>query len=565
MAWEDLPQNTEPLAVYEAAEDAIASGDQAAGHRKAAVLALARGGALDLALSRFDEYDLHKLVDDEDALALHGRLLKDKALAATGETRKRLMIDSADAYLRAFKLTGGSYSGINAASLFCMAGREADGLAMARRVLDVLETAPPKQDAETRYFKLATQAEALLLLKDKPSAKKALRAAIDQDPKNLTARATTLRQFDLIIAHRGDRTDWLNQFRPPSVCFFAGRMPDANGEFVGEDAIRIQISDCIEMKSLGVAYGALAAGADIVFAEAMLRAGGELNVVLPCDADAFVEASVAPYGPGWVSRFQACLAEASSVLHVTKDTSLTDDVAIDLAARFAMGKVVAEATRLTTHAIQVLISPRPGGMTSAFGSLWTGSGRGHESILITSKEPPKFEPTLPGDVRGDRQLGAMLFADLAGFGQLTDKQVLVAVENVMRPLAKVMISRQSNLVHAASWGDGLFAVFSDIRCAASAALEMQKEMRVIELTELGLPEKLSLRIGAHYGPVTLRGDPVTGHPTAYGSQVAVAARIEPLAVPGSILASEAFAAALFLSPKHDISTTYLGRRPLKGQ
>jgi class 3 adenylate cyclase len=51
--------------------------------------------------------------------------------------------------------------------------------------------------------------------------------------------------------------------------------------------------------------------------------------------------------------------------------------------------------------------------------------------------------------------------------------------------------------------------------------------------------------------------------TAYGSQVAYAARIEPLAVPGSIWVSDAFAAPLALAQTNGFQTSYVGRHSLR--
>jgi class 3 adenylate cyclase len=93
---------------------------------------------------------------------------------------------------------------------------------------------------------------------------------------------------------------------------------------------------------------------------------------------------------------------------------------------------------------------------------------------------------------------------------------------------------------------------------------LQKAFTEIDLAKIGLPSDLALRIGAHYGPVTLATDPFTNRTTAYGSQVAYAARIEPLAVPGSIWVSEAFAATLALSPACGYTTAYVGRQNLRG-
>ena len=98
--------------------------------------------------------------------------------------------------------------------------------------------------------------------------------------------------------------------------------------------------------------------------------------------------------------------------------------------------------------------------------------------------------------------------------------------------------------------------------AAHAAIAMQRCMRGIDLAKQGLPPTLNLRIGAHFGPITFAKDPITGRQTAYGSQVSQAAKIEACTVPGSVFVSDAFAAALALSPDQKFTTSYVGKHTL---
>jgi len=73
---------------------------------------------------------------------------------------------------------------------------------------------------------------------------------------------------------------------------------------------------------------------------------------------------------------------------------------------------------------------------------------------------------------------------------------------------------------------------------------------------------LSLRIGLHFGPVWERADPFTQTPNLYGRHVTTAARLEALAVPGSICVSENFAAMLAMqgeSSGQDLKCDYVGR------
>src|SRR5437660_12453875 len=74
-----------------------------------AVLALARAGATEQALRRFDEYELGAHEDEEDVAALRARVAKDVALAAGGEERRREAARAASLYGDIFARTGGYY------------------------------------------------------------------------------------------------------------------------------------------------------------------------------------------------------------------------------------------------------------------------------------------------------------------------------------------------------------------------------------------------------------------------------------------------------------------------
>ena len=77
-----------------------------------------------------------------------------------------------------------------------------------------------------------------------------------------------------------------------------------------------------------------------------------------------------------------------------------------------------------------------------------------------------------------------------------------------------------------------------------------------------LPAHLALRLGGHAGPVTSMIDPFMGTPNFFGTQVTIAARIEPVALPGSLYVSEPFAALLGLSAPGDYRTDYVGQMEL---
>jgi len=128
--------------------------------------------------------------------------------------------------------------------------------------------APPDPD-ETAYFQAATPAEALLVLGRTEEAKRALAGAIARAPEAWADHASTIRQFELLLAALGQDAGWLDALRPPRPLSFAGHMAVAPGD----RRLAGQVAEALAQMRIGFGYGALAAGADIVVAEALLARG----------------------------------------------------------------------------------------------------------------------------------------------------------------------------------------------------------------------------------------------------------------------------------------------------
>src|SRR3982750_2399890 len=125
------------------------------------IIALARAGALDHAWNQFSMAGYAVRDDDPAALTVKGRLLKDRALRASGDERRRFYLESAEAYRRAAALQPGTYPLINAATLSLLSGDVAQARDIAREVLDRIAREP--EEPETPYWRAATEAEAWLI------------------------------------------------------------------------------------------------------------------------------------------------------------------------------------------------------------------------------------------------------------------------------------------------------------------------------------------------------------------------------------------------------------------
>ena len=387
---------------------------------------------------------------------------------------------------------------------------------------------------------------------------------------DLAARAATRRQLRMICTARGISDDVLDPLASPTVIHYTGHMistPGVNGRFPAsqEASVAKQIAERLEKHRVGFGYGPLASGGDILFAEALLARGAELQVVLPFAQDEFIEISVAPAGPQWVERFESCLQRAAGVTYATEDRYLGHDWVFAYGSFVTMGLAVLRARFLDADILQMAVwdGIETTGMAGTGFDVrtWRNAGRALEVITpvpgeITSTLNAGITPILSGQ----RELKAMLFGDVRGFSKLTESQIPSFVKHVLGALGEVLTRYGDRVLYRNTWGDGLFVVLSDAPVAAQCALELQAAMAMLDLEAYGLPDTLALRLGGHFGPVFETTDPVLHLTNYFGAHVSRTARIEPVTPPGEVYVTEQFAARLALEP-NAYACDYVGQIP----
>jgi len=132
-----------------------------------------------------------------------------------------------------------------------------------------------------------------------------------------------------------------------------------------------------------------------------------------------------------------------------------------------------------------------------------------------------------------RKLTAILYADVAGYSRLTgqdEDKTHQQLNEGLNKLTETISAHGGSKVHEA--GDAILAEFPSVTAAVDAAVESQKSMATW-LSELTANEQVKFRIGIHIGEVIHdRGD-------IYGDGVNIAARIQEIALPGSLCISSA--------------------------
>ena len=124
-----------------------------------------------------------------------------------------------------------------------------------------------------------------------------------------------------------------------------------------------------------------------------------------------------------------------------------------------------------------------------------------------------------------RQLSAIMSADIVGYTammQRSESDAMAARDRFREVLGDLVPRHHGTAVQ--HYGDGTLAIFPSAVEATTCALMIQRSMT----TE----PRVALRIGLHVGDI------VRDHEGVYGDGVNIAARVQALAVPGSVLLSE---------------------------
>jgi hypothetical protein len=568
--WLELARHEERrgelLAAYDIADRGLAEHPGDVGLAFRAVLALARAGSTGEAARRFDQLGL-SAIDSEDVAALSARIEKDRALAATGAARRRLAAAAAASYRRVADTSGSYFPAINAATLTLVAGDVALARALAADALRLVDLS-----ADESYYAAATRAGARLVLGDTDAARAELQCAEALHGGDFGALSTTRRQLRLVCTITGTDQAVLSPLAGPAVAHYCGHMIAGSDRAAGlrrfdEAGAAACIADVLGRRPVGFAYGSLAGGADILWAEGLLNAGAELHVVMPFALEDFVESSVAPSGPTWVRRFHRCLDAAVSVTYATEDRFLGDDSLFGYGAQLAMGLALLRARFLDADVFQLAVwdGEPPGGTigTAADVETWRRTGHGTVTVTPVGTHRDQDGPATPAtpEREAGRVVRSLLMGDMRGSSKLIDAQYPAFARVVLGAFAVVLARYDRDIEYRNTWGDGLISVLSNAPAAARCALDLQRAMAGVDLHAAGLPAHLAFRLSGHVGPVFLLPDPVLGRVSFMGSHLSRTARIEPVTPPGAVYVTEAFAALLELSGSRDLGCDYVGHLP----
>jgi len=554
-------------------------------------LALARTGATQRASAILVGLR-EKGQDDEETFGILARTHKDLwMIAGTEEDRDYHLHRSLDNYLKGYECSGGYYTGINAASMALVAGETETARRIAGEVRLLCDEGLSKggPDSPESYWLLATAAEAALVSGDLESARlNYTRATTESDP-GAAEVSRTRAQARFLLQSLGKEESALDDcFVLPRIGLFTGHMldrpdrPAPRFPAALEETVRAEIEACVERRDVRIGYSSLACGGDMLFAESVLKRGGEVHIFLPFNIEAFIKSSVRLIPQDdLVERFHRVLDNAAGVRILNEQGDPDDGAAYDFCNRVLAGAAILKSQFLGMDIAPILLWDGKrgdgGGGTESVRNYWRHAIPQEVEILPmdriladaltnglnpTKPDPRPPNPAIGSDDRTPQEIRAMLFADVVGFSRWPEQCVPLFIREVLGRVAAIQKQKDARPLYVNTWGDAICAVFENVETAGHFALALQNTLRETDWKTTDLQRDIGFRIALHAGPVYKCFDPLLGRNTYNGAHVNRAARIEPVAVEGQIFASDAFAALAAIAKADEFLCDYAGTREL---
>lgn len=139
------------------------------------------------------------------------------------------------------------------------------------------------------------------------------------------------------------------------------------------------------------------------------------------------------------------------------------------------------------------------------------------------------------------QSANVLFGDIKGYSGLDENQLRRFAEDIL-PMAAQRISN-FEFFHVNTWGDGIIIASDSVQEIARISVELRDFFSHQDWNKFDLPP-LDIRLSVHHGEFRKGIDPFTQGGLLSGRSIILAARIEPITMPGRIWITET--AALML-------------------
>lgn len=317
-------------------EDCIANDDRQR-EKQLYALALSKSGAAGAAEKIFRPVYNATPSDSENA-GIMGGILKELFRYTRDQ---HYAVEARKIYFDNFNSTGSYYTGINAAAMHAITGR----LSTAREIAVKLLTILPASASD--FWEIVTLAEAKLLLKQTHEAVELYTEGRKLAGKDWGKVNIVYNQLWLMNHYFPIPSLIIKAYSPPKIAAFMGHMIDreeARTRFPksAEAQVKSAIAERIKLLDIQIGYCSLACGGDILFAEALTEACGDVNICLPFSKEDFIETSVRFAGQEWVDRFEA-LEKKWPIHYHSREKFHGNSDAFALLGRTLMGSAILRA------------------------------------------------------------------------------------------------------------------------------------------------------------------------------------------------------------------------------
>ena len=468
-------------------------------------------------------------------------------------TETSYAVKSLEIYQKNYGKEQNYYTGINTATMNQIVGNGRKAKEVAAEVVDLVGT-PEKND----FWATATLAEAFLLQKKTEESLYYYQLAAQINKGKYGQLNSTYSQLLLLKHYLLIPNAVLALFAPPAIAAFTGHMIDHERDIprfpeeISSDVL-LKIKKELIDADIRIGFSSLACGSDILFAEALLELGGEVNVYLPFAKEDFIKTSVAFAGAHWVERFDNVLKKCH-LNYITEERFFNDDVLYDFLGKVIIGASVLRSSIMHTqpYLLSVLsendLEQKVGG-TRAVIDLWPYESRKiniNPDLFVQQPKDTNTEVSTSGAEESSetvREIRYILFADIVGFSKLEEEQTPQFMHLLLQKMSAGLADYPRPGV-LNTWGDSIFAIYRNAKFTVEFAMKIQEIFSSTDWQKDGLPKDLNIRIALHAGPVFVGKDPLTHKINVYGSHINRTARMEPVALPGLIYASNQFSSAL---------------------
>ncbi len=509
-------------------------------------LALSKSGTPQVAADFFAPiYNGHP--DDAETAGIMGGIYKELFRQTQNQ---QFAVKSRDAYLSNFNISRNYYTGINAATMSAIAGKFQRGREIAQEVLSLLP------ETSTDFWELVTRAEAKLLNKDPRTASSIYFQAHQLAGADWGKINTVYNQLWMLNHYMLVPVDILKAFSPPTVAVLVGHMIDhpnrSTPRFQQQFVPRVKESLMATIKTLNarIGYTSLACGSDILFSEAVVESGGEINIYIPFRKEDFLETSVSFAGHDWVERFEK-IVEHQDIHYLTQEGYLGNDELFSFHGRVLFGLATLRGRMLHTEPYLITVlserdrTLKEGG-TRDLMKLWPFPARVQNidpSKYLPAPPPAPHKPAVIIDSgQPNRFILYMVAVTFTG-------PIMLEAHRLAKKLEEEIVQELMSLTFE---DDIVYAGFS----SSFAAIKFTRDL----VSAVERKSQLSTyRIGLHAGPVVVKR--ADDKRVMTGTHADILQKIFALGPEGTAYASETFAASLVLD-SGDFSFIHTGSADL---